>query len=365
MKAAAPALGLTSSRDLTIDFVRGLCFPIMMIDHLRNHWLTFFTFRPLGFFCAATIFVFLSGFVAGTVYSRSLSSPRPTAIFFKCFRRAGLIWLIHILISAAAILITHVASDLVAPLGLEIEFAVAEPWEALESAILLMPCAPMLDILPMYVFFLLATPVILRQFHFGRARTVFAISAAIWTLSQIGIAIPLPPFAGIFDTSAWQFLFVSALYLGFRRTVQPIETPEESKSLNLALFGCIIALFMLRHAEVFSLEMFASAIPAWWVNKTKLGPFLVLNLYLWVTFLWLVPTPLRRLAHQGRVFIALGQHSLPVFVWHILLFYLFMSLFPQLQTFSLWGQAVIVSFAVICLIFPVSFSAHRFRNLQR
>ena len=350
----------TGARDLTIDFVRGLCLPVMMIDHLRSHWLTIFTYRPFGFFCAATVFVFLSGYVAGKVYSRYLASHDRLQIFTKMWHRASLLYLAHLAMSAITILVTTLSPDIATQLGREIELVVASPVHAFLADALFLPTAPLLDILPMYVFFLGLAPFLLRLFQSGQAKPVFAISAVVWTAAQAGYSLPLPPFIGIFDVAAWQFLFVISLYLGFRQFTQPIELPQESKTLNLSLFGCMVALFMLRHAEVFSLQAFSDAIPAWWIEKSTLGPLLLLNLFLWVSFLWLVPAPLLRLARQGRVFIAMGQNSLLVFAWHTLIFYLFLSMFPQLPKYSILGQLVIVCFAVVCLVFPVSLTVNYF-----
>ena len=366
MQATATALAPTAApqavtaRDLTIDFVRGLCFPVMMIDHLRYNWLSLFTYRPFGFFCAATVFVFLSGYVAGKVYSRYLASTDRFLIFTKLWHRAALLYLAHLALSATTILLMTLSPDIAAQLGREVEFVVATPWHAFLADAMFMPTAPLLDVLPLYVFLMLLAPSLLRLFQSGCAKPVFGVSAAVWVAAQAGYSLRLPPFVGIFDVASWQFLFVIALYLGFRQYTQPIERPAESKPLNLALFGCMVALVMLRHAEVFSLQQYVESIPAWWIDKTRLGPLVLLNLFLWVSFLWLVPTPLSRLARQGRVFIAMGQHSLPVFAWHTLLFYVFMLLFPQLHRYSILGQAVIVSLAVVCLVFPLSLAVNYF-----
>ena len=342
------------SRDLTIDFVRGLCLPLMMVDHLRNHWLTLFTYRPLGFFCAAAIFVFLSGFAVGKHLSRYLADANPYRVYHKAWKRAAFLYALHLMVSAMAVCLARFWPNLVSPFGREIEEALSSPWTALGHSALFYPSAPLLDFLPMYVFLLLWTPWLLRRFQAGRLKTIFVPSFLLWLVTQAGLSIQLPPFTLAFETAGWQFLFVTALYLGFRQHTQPLERPQGTKGLNLSLFGCMVALFMLRHSEVFGLEAFARAIPAWWIDRTSLGPLVLLNLYLWVAFLWMVPEPLQRLARQGRIFIAMGQYSWQVFAWHVLLFYVFMSFFPQLYRYSIWGQALVICFAIVCLIFPIS-----------
>ena len=327
--------------------------------------MTLFTSRPFGFFCAAAIFVFLSGFAVGKHLSRYLADANPNLVYRKAWKRAALIYGLHLTVSAMAICLARFWPDLVSPFGREIEEAVSSPWMALGHSALFYPSAPLLDFLPMYVCFLLFTPWLLRRFQAGKLKLVFVSSFLLWLLTQTGISIPLPPFTLAFETAGWQFLFVTALYLGFRQRTQPLERPQDTKALNLSLFGCMVALFMLRHSEVFGLDAFAQAIPSWWIGRARLGPLVLLNLYLWVAFLWMVPEPLQRLARQGRIFIAMGRYSLQVFAWHVFLFYVFMSLFPQLQRYSILGQALVICFAIVCLLFPMSIAVNYVSPITR
>ena len=337
------------ARDLTIDFVRGLCLPLMMMDHLRNHWLSIFTYRPLGFFCAAAVFVFLSGFSLAKHYTRYLGAPDPFSIYRHLWRRAAEAYGLHLMVTLITLTLA-----VYTPFGREVEDTVNRPWKALMSSALLNSDAPLLEFLPMYIFFLLCTPWILKRFQSGHEKAILGPSFLLWLAAQFGYSLPMPPFTTVFDSAGWQFLYVTSLYLGFTQATQPLERPQESKSLNLALFGSMTTLVMLRHAEIFGLDVFAQAIPAWWIDRSHAGPLVILNLYLWVAFLWLVPGPLLRLARQGRVFVAVGHYALPVFAWQVLLFYVFMSWFPQLSRYSILEQALVVCFAVVCLVFPVS-----------
>ena len=348
------------SRDFTIDFVRGICLPLMMVDQLRNHWLSLFTYRPLGFFCAAAVFVFLSGFSVGKFFSGYTADRDLFLVYRKVWQRALRIYGLHLGVTAMI-----VALAVNAPFGREIEVAVAQPWRVLLDSVLLHSSAPMLEFLPMYVFFLLLSPWLLRRFQAGQVNGIFGISFLIWAGAQAGYSLPMPPFTRVLDGAAWQLLFVSALYLGFRRARQPLERPQGTKGLNLGLFGFMLAMAMLRHAEVFGLGALAEAVPAWWIERSTLGPLVLLNLYLWVAFLWLVPEPLVRMARQGRVFVAMGQYAFPLVTWQILLFYVFMSWFPHLSGFSILGQALVVCFAVLCLVLPVSLFLTSNRSIRQ
>jgi hypothetical protein len=350
------AIPLGDRRDTAIDFVRGLCLPLMMLDHLRNHWLLLFTYRPVGFFCAAAVFVFLSGFAVGKHYTKFLSAADPFLVYKKVGERALQLYLLHLAVSAITISMAAFV-----PLGREVEQAVDHPWASLLESALLRPSTPMLEFLPMYLCFFLMAPWLLKRFQAGQEKPVLCLSFVLWFATQFQAGIALPPFSAVLESSGWQFLFVTALYLGFQQRTQPLARPQDTKVLNLSLFGCMVALMMLRHAEVFGLQAFSSSIPSWWMDRANLGPLVILNLYLWVAFLWLVPEPLLRLARQGRVFVAMGHYSFALFAWHVLLFYVFMSWFPQLYRYSILEQALIVCFAIVCLVFPVSFGINSFR----
>lgn len=60
-------------RDLRIDFFRGLALMMVLIDHVESKLgvslLSRFTLKSIGYCDAAEVFVFLSGYLYGTVYS--------------------------------------------------------------------------------------------------------------------------------------------------------------------------------------------------------------------------------------------------------------------------------------------------------
>ena len=145
-----------------------------------------------------------------------LADANPNLVYRKAWKRAALIYGLHLTVSAMAICLARFWPDLVSPFGREIEEAVSSPWMALGHSALFYPSAPLLDFLPMYVCFLLLTPWLLRRFQAGKLKLVFVSSFLLWLLTQTGISIPLPPFTLAFETAGWQFLFVTALYLGFR-----------------------------------------------------------------------------------------------------------------------------------------------------
>ena len=73
-RARAPAITLPAigERELRLDLFRGLALWLIFIDHLPPSLLTWFTIRNYGFSDATEIFIFISGYTAAFVYSRSM-----------------------------------------------------------------------------------------------------------------------------------------------------------------------------------------------------------------------------------------------------------------------------------------------------
>jgi hypothetical protein len=68
---AAPST--TSSRDLRLDFFRGLALIFIFVDHIPENVLSYFTLQAFQFFDAAEVFIFVSGYTAAFVYGRTLA----------------------------------------------------------------------------------------------------------------------------------------------------------------------------------------------------------------------------------------------------------------------------------------------------
>ena len=74
MRAASAPLSPASPRDLRLDFFRGLALVCIFIDHIPENYLGYFTLSAIGFFDAAEVFIFISGFTAALVYGRALAT---------------------------------------------------------------------------------------------------------------------------------------------------------------------------------------------------------------------------------------------------------------------------------------------------
>jgi len=139
-----------------------------------------------------------------------------------------------------------------------LDFYLAHRIHAVCSAFPLVYCPPLLDILPMYMIFLLATPVALYVGSRWSWKLVLTPSSLIWALAQFGLRttihanmvhlaglqIPLNEM-GAFDLLAWQFLWVGGLWIGAGRAGSIFKVLTSKTSVILAVL--VAAAFLLRH----------------------------------------------------------------------------------------------------------------------
>ena len=294
--------------------------------------------QPLGFVSAAEGFVALSAFMAGWVYSE-LARRRGKRAMWRAFQlRAAKIYLCHV--GLLLFLFTVIAA-----LGLRVDqsaikdliaFFLDDPWVGLRTGLLLLYNPPLLDILPLYVLFMLLSPAVLAlAMQFGW-RALMAASLALWLGAQFGLGqelyelvaapsrlkVPLEQ-TGAFDPLAWQFLWMFGLCAGAAGadTAAPAPRWLVRMALTVALIG-----FAWRHVQ-------GQTPFAHWIglnalfDKWQLGPLRLVNfLALLVLLLHWGPAVLRW-RPRWPVLETLGAASLPVFCTHLVMVLLALALF--------------------------------------
>jgi len=211
-----------------LDALRGLMLLLMTLAHLPTHFQVV-TNQQLGFVSEAEGFVFLSAFLTGRIFGRVATESGFPTVIKRLWKRALQLYGYHLaLLGIAFTVIAAVAIHTGRPSlkGL-LDFYLAHPHHAVGGALLLVYCPPLLDILPMYIIFLLATPVVLYLASRWSWKMVLISSGLIWVLAQFGLRaaihshmlpsagfqIPLNEM-GAFDLLAWQFLWAVGLWIG-------------------------------------------------------------------------------------------------------------------------------------------------------
>src|SRR6266404_7992899 len=153
------------SRDLRLDFFRGLALIFIFIDHIPENILSYFTLQAVQFFDAAEVFIFISGYTAALVYGRALGTQGAGYATAQALRRAWQLYVAHIFLFVIFIAeVSYIVTTFKNPMYNE-EMRVAdfleEPHIAVVKALTLQFQPTFLDILPLYILLLLIFPIIL------------------------------------------------------------------------------------------------------------------------------------------------------------------------------------------------------------
>jgi peptidoglycan/LPS O-acetylase OafA/YrhL len=218
-----------------LDALRGLFLVWMTLTHLPTH-MSDFVNQPFGFVSSAEGFVFLSALLVARLYIRKAAEDEG-ALRAKLFKRAFRIYGYHVILLAMAFTIAAAFAVLTHRTALTnlLTFYLAHPFTAIVGSLLLIYCPPLLDILPMYVIFLLISPYVLAIAARRGWNLLLTISGYIWLLAQFGLRswvhalvvsithlqIPLQE-TGAFNLFAWQAVWILGMWIGAESAFDPV-----------------------------------------------------------------------------------------------------------------------------------------------
>ncbi|HLJ19118.1 MAG TPA: OpgC domain-containing protein, partial [Stellaceae bacterium] len=241
---AAPAARPT--RDLRLDFFRGLSLFLIFIDHIPGNILSYFTLRSVAFSDAAEAFIFISGFTAAMVYGGVLRQRGFLLSAAQTYRRVWQLYVAHIflfVIFTAEVSYTLNAAD--NPMYAE-EMGVGdflqEPHIAIVQAMLLRFQPTFLDILPLYIVMLLGFPLVLALTERHPLWALVPSALVYVAVQRWGWALHVYPDdrPWFFNPLAWQFLFVIGAVCG-NAQAQGLRVLPESRWIRL-LAGIVVVL---------------------------------------------------------------------------------------------------------------------------
>jgi hypothetical protein len=327
------------------DALRGLFLVWMTLTHLPTR-VSDLVNQPFGFISSAEGFVFLSALLVGRVYMRQ-ATENSGQLRSKLWKRALRVYAYHVILLLLAF--TFAAAFAVyrhhAALEHLLDFYLAHPAVAIVGSLLLIYCPPLLDILPIYVIFLLASP-----FAFSIAvkrswRPVILGSTIIWLLAQFGLRavvqhfvvsvthlpIPLQQW-GAFNLFAWQWVWIMGMWMG-ARSVEG-ELPLHSLPKWSTWVAAAICIFFVGVRHDWLGAHLTQEHLAILVDKWQLGPLRLLNIIAFVCVLYSLRGAVRWLVSR-EPFITLGRASIEVFCAHLLFVFVGLALLygevPQLH----------------------------------
>jgi hypothetical protein len=301
------ALEWGMGRDWRVDTLRGYFLVAMTLGHFPNP-VARFTEYTFGYASSPDGFVFLSGLVAAWVYLPLRQRSGNSAMVSKIFRRAGTIYLTHIVLLMLGILGAYYVAGQRA----------VHPWHTLISGALLRNQVGFDRILPMYCVFLAFSPIVLKNFMEGRAWLIGVISAGLWVSAQFGLGDARTGLdrAG-FNLYAWQAYFVAGQYIGYRAVRS--QASGVGKSRILLTVSAVVSLLLMVDRHLLAL---------WGVNPLlgfdghpNHNPVRFLDAACLGYSVWWIPRAVDLVAMKMRFFRflnLLGGHSLQVFAFSLL-----------------------------------------------
>jgi hypothetical protein len=341
-----------ADRDHRIDFFRGVALIAIFIDHIPDNLFALLTTRNLGFSDASEIFIFLSGFSAAMVFTQRRATRGWIFASLEVMRRVWTLYIVHIfvfvLFIAQVALTAQTFSNPMYVDEMKIGDFLSEPHVAVVQALLLRFQPRFLDILPLYIALLLATPALLAV----PARIAWLTLAASFALYLAVPIFELRPLAypddreWTFNPVAWQFLFVIGVYFGRQDRDRPFPIPSSRWLLFLVLaylgFSAVVQISWTI-AGLYPDFPALLAEPLWPLDKTNLSAWR-LSHFLCLAYLIARLTRPDHPFFRGGIALPLvlcGRHSLNIFCLGIFLSF-FGHLIQNEISAALWTQAAIV-----------------------
>jgi hypothetical protein len=315
----------TVERDFRLDFFRGLGLWMIFLDHIPHDdavgWLTL---RNYGFSDAAEFFVFISGYLAGYIYAPFVREGFFLSAAKRLWTRAGQIYAAHIMLF---LLFTAQVARTARTGGnstYENEFNVfnflQHPDVLIGQAITLRYKPVDLDVLPLFIVLVLASPLIIWCLV-RRPNVTLLASAILYGLAHWfdwNIASYPAGTAWYFNPYCWQLLYVIGLWCASTGSSQIAWVFKSPLTLAVALAWIIFAFLIVMTWHVHQLE---ALVPQWMikaiypVDKTDLDILRLTHfLALATVVLRIVPRDWPPLFYRStRPLVLCGEHSLPIF----------------------------------------------------
>lgn len=321
---------MKSQRNTNLDVLRGALLIIMTIDHFSSQVISYY----FSFFSAAEGFVFISGIVMGIYGYNKYKSEGYSTLKSNLIKRSIRIYKYHICTFLVFLLFTEIIhTNDSSYLSAQIDLFEKIIWGSL---LVYKPSGT--DILPMYIVFVLISPVLIKLIVNKRIGFILAISSILWFLNYTFIESRLIywfpyyniPLKGVFSVLSWQFIFILGVSTSFLIKSEKINNIIKSKTTFYLAMLILIAFLTLRF------EIFNSEYIKYLTSRNTLGPLRILN---FISFAYIVYYLISKISMNGRLKAVglLGQYSIQVFTFHLLILIIFQNYLPFVS-FNLFGN---------------------------
>lgn len=367
----APKEGQAGGRLWQIDALRGLMLVLMTLTHVPTRFSSP-AGQPFGYVSAAEGFVLLSAFMAGWVYTcrqkkRGVEEMR--SAFLQRVARIYLSQAALLLFAFTVVAVIGVMSQNSAATNL-MSFYLEHPVQAVAGAVLLVYNPPLLDILPMYVLFMLVSSLVLVHGARYGWRGLLGVSLLLWLGAQFGLGralfdlvVSLTGFAipraetGAFEILAWQLLWMTGLWMGAAYADgQPLRRfPPWFVAVAVAV---ALVCFVWRHA------VGQAAFPGredlnLLFDKWLLGPLRLIDLLALLTVAMHFEPWLSRHLPRFKALELLGAASLPAFCMHLVIALLALAVLGEPSPSRPWAVDVALLAFAFAVLYAVALISRR------
>jgi hypothetical protein len=353
-------------REIEIDAARGLMLVWMTLTHLPTV-LTPWVNQPFGYISASEGFIFLSALFTGRIYYRLLTRDGMQKMTMKLLVRTLRLYGYHLLLLFFAFGIAARCAMGANGQGLynllDFYFA-AGPARAIRDALLLVYRPPLLDIVPLYIIFLLLSPIAMIITARTGWKYILSASFALWVLAQFGLReasyaflvhhfglqIPLNEM-GAFNLWAWQFMWIVGMWAGVRWAKDDLPVTKWAQRTWIPATVIALLLLVLRYKQIFGLDLahWAVFLDKWHLGVVRIADFsaiaMVLIRFRSVTKVLAIP-PL----------VLFGQSSLQIFCTHFLFCFLGIKMMGDGDRLFGWRQAALIlgTFAALYVVAKIA-----------
>jgi hypothetical protein len=347
-------------RDLRLDLFRGMGLWMIFLDHIPHDVVAWLTLRNYGFSDAAEFFVFISGYLAGYIYGPIVRGGQFLAATKRLVIRAWQMYVAHIMLF---LLFTAQIARTVRKFDnpmYEDEFNVhnflQHPDVLIGQALSLRYKPVNLDVLPLYISLVLASPLILWCLV-RRPNWTLAASAVLYVLARWfdwNFASYPPGTTWYFNPFAWQLLFVFAAWCGVGGAAQLQFLIRSRVVLALAVAWIVFAFLIVMTWHV---PFLAAMVPKWMIKAIYPIDKTDLDMLRFTHFLALAVVVTRYLPRNWapltskwlRPLILCGQHSLPIFCIGVFLSFGAHWILMQ-YTRGVWEQLVVSAAGIVIMV---------------
>ncbi len=320
-------------RDQRLDLVRGWLQASIFFSHIANSFIgAWLIHRPWGLSDSSEMFVFLSGFMLGSVFTRKQArdgwGPAARDLLGRTFR----LYRIHLLVCACFLLMLTVTGALLLPgepRRLGWAYLLDAPVHALPHLLAMIYEPDWMDILPVFIWCMLALPLYAAlERRIGLWALLPSVLAYLGTQTRWITSPGLTEEIGMgFDPFAWQLLFLGGAALGKRALLQGRALPFEAWWAPIATGAAVLVLLVALAIKLSWFGFLPLPAPApfaeWLTDKQELVWPRVLHA---AAIAWLVAAYVprdRAWMHRGPSLwlAAMGRNSLEVFCVGLFLSY--------------------------------------------